>query len=166
MQLNIIRLATELDISDIQSIARRSWADAYEGIIASEIQAQALDSWYSTDSLLQAIQSERSIVLIATAEFEAIGFIQVVVRPDGTGEITRIYVAPEEQRQGTGTMLFQDALSRLPPEGISEIVVSVEAQNGKGRGFYERNGFSPGDTSRIELFGHPLEMVTYRRAVE
>src|SRR5258708_1227926 len=142
MRLNLIRPATELDVSDIQSIARRSWADVYEGIIPSEIQARALESWYSDDSLRQAIQSERSIFLVAASDAEAIGFIQVVVRPDGIAEITRIYIVPEEQRQGTGTMLFQDALSRLPSEGISEIVVSVEAQNGKGRGFYERNGFS------------------------
>jgi ribosomal protein S18 acetylase RimI-like enzyme len=162
----IIRPATEADIADIQSIARRSWAEVYEGILASEIQVRALDSWYSADSLLQAIDPERSIFLVATTAVEAIGFIQMVVRPEGQGEITRIYVTPEDQRRGTGTMLLQDALDRLSPQAISEIIVSVEAQNRKGRSFYERNGFVAGDTSRrVELFGHPLELVTYRRVL-
>src|SRR5258708_3984137 len=163
MQPNIMGPATDLDIPCIQSVARRSWADVYEGIIAAEIQDRALTSWYSSESLLDAIQSDRSIFLVATSDDDVIGFIQIVKRPDGIAEITRIYVAPDEQRQGTGTMLFQDALDRLRSDSVSELVVSVEAQNLKGRSFYESIGFTPGDTSRIELFGYPLEMVTYRR---
>jgi ribosomal protein S18 acetylase RimI-like enzyme len=156
-----VRLAVAPDAVGIRNVARRTWQDTYRGIILPQNQERFLAQWYAPAALEQAIERSGSWFYVATVQSEVIGFAQFILREAGHGELTRIYVLPQWQRQGVGTCLLQEGLAALAAHGAEEVLVQVEMDNGKGIGFYERRGFHRVRELSLELPGQTLAMLEY-----
>ena len=70
------------------------------------------------------------------------GFIFIMIKPDGTGHITTIGVAPEHRRRGLGNRLLTHTENALRKRGISTITLEVRAGNLPAQNLYLLCGFS------------------------
>lgn len=160
-----IRRAHDGDLPAIQSVAHESWREVYAGVIPLDVQRRALEVWYSRDSLRSAIASSAAIVLIAESDNTPVAFEQLATTSGDTWEVARLYVLPEHQRRGIGIRLLRTAFDLARARGVQRITVTVAAENGKGRAFYERNGFSRTGEWTTDLFGFPLEELMYVHSI-
>ncbi len=156
-----VRVAVAQDAVGIGKVARRTWNDAYAGIILPENQERLLGRWYAPAALEEAIGRSESWFYVAVVQGEVIGFAQFMMREDGRGELTRIYVLPEWQRQGVGSDLLREGLAALSTHGAEEVFVHVEKGNARGIGFYERRGFHQLREFSVELPEQELELLEY-----
>jgi ribosomal protein S18 acetylase RimI-like enzyme len=161
-----VRLAGAQDVVGIGNVARRTWKDMYTGIILPENQKRFLERWYTPAALERAIGQGNSWFYVAVVEGRVIGFAQFVIRESGRGELTRIYVLPEWQRQGVGSRLLGEGVAILSAHGAEEVFVHVEKDNGKGIAFYERKAFCRGREFSMEMPEQDLELVEYARLID
>lgn len=154
----MIRTGTIDDIASVQEIAYISWNDTYEGIIPSPIQKSFLEKSYSTP--MMEMRLKKTIMLVAMHEEEPIGFANFTkLDQDGDAELIALYLKPEYQRNGYGKQLLSSGLSYLL--NGSELSVYVEAENEKGRNFYEATGFEFVEEFEELFEGHPLKTAKY-----
>lgn len=108
------------------------------------------DTWHATFADLQyhepkaewrwrfeseIVAEER--VYIAELGGRIAGFLAVKDRGDGHGYLHEIFIAPEFQRRGVGTVLMQLA-KELAPAGLR---LHTLQRNAQAAAFYERHGF-------------------------
>jgi ribosomal protein S18 acetylase RimI-like enzyme len=156
-----IRLAGVQDATGIADVAQRTWKDTYTEIILPATQERFLGRWYTPAALGEAMGRGESWFYVAAVGEEAIGFAQFMMREARRGELTRIYVLPEWQRQGVGSHLLKEGLDALSTHGAEEVFVHVEKDNAKGTGFYERRGFHQVRAFSLEFPEQNLEMLEY-----
>lgn len=154
----MIRAGTTKDIAAVQEIARISWTDTYADILPSDVKNTFLDMSYSNAMLQKRL--EKTILLVAEHENEVIGFANFTrVDEDGDAELIAMYLKPNFQRNGYGTQLLFDGLSRLA--GGKQLFVYIDAENEKGRHFYEANGFSFLEEFEELFEGYPVFTAQY-----
>lgn len=101
-------------------------------------------TWYST--LRKMLASPEWTFIIAEERKRSMGLLILVILPSlyhggNYAAITELIVTKEVQNKGVGALLVKEAkkISRLM--GCEELDVSVEVENDKAKGFYERLGF-------------------------
>ena len=101
-------------------------------------------TWYST--LRKMLASPEWTFILAEERKVTMGLLILVILPSlyhggNTAAITELIVTKEAQNKGVGAVLVEEAkkVSRLM--GCEELDVSVEVENEKAKGFYERLGF-------------------------
>jgi ribosomal protein S18 acetylase RimI-like enzyme len=101
-------------------------------------------TWYST--LRKMLASPEWTFILAEERKRSMGLLILVILPSlyhggNTAGITELIVTKEAQNKGVGALLVEEAkrISRLM--GCEEMDVSVEVENEKAKGFYERLGF-------------------------
>ena len=149
-----VRPARDDDAEAIAGVHVETWRAAYVGLLPQEI----------LDGLSRRRQMRRWRRAIRDPEAE-LG--QVFVAEDGgiagfgsasreAGEITTLYVRPDEQRRGIGRMLFSSMAEFL------EGPVSLWVLDGNpAAGFYERLGGCPGVHATVERWGLELGRTRY-----
>ena len=90
---------------------------------------------------------------LAWRDGEAVGFLALKPKDQ---QIHQLFVLPESQGEGIGTMLLTHAKAELR-EGIW---LSVFAENASARRFYERHGFAEGVHDKHPRTGQ--ETIVYR----
>jgi ribosomal protein S18 acetylase RimI-like enzyme len=146
-----IRRAVPADTEAIERIVRATWNITYADIILPENRERLLARWYAPKALRDSIDRKDSWFYIALADDEPVGFAQYVMREDGTGQLTRIYVLPDWQRKTIGTLLLREGLAALSNRDAHRVFVEVEKENRVGNTFYEKNGFRFSREFSIEL---------------
>ncbi len=146
-----IRAAVPADAEAIGHVARAAWNATYRDIILPENRERLLSRWYSPQAIRDSIDRENSWFYVAIAGDALVGFAQYVVRKDGAGQLTRIYVLSEWQRKTVGTSLLQAGLAALSDQGARQVLVEVEKDNQAGKAFYEKNGFGFSREFSLEL---------------
>jgi ribosomal protein S18 acetylase RimI-like enzyme len=159
-----IRGAARSDVPGIADVARKTWTATYAGIIPEEVQRELLESWYSAPALLRAIESPGAF-LVATQAGHVIGFAQFVWQPPESAELTRIYVLPERQHVGVGTMLLDAGFAACRKRGVGRVSVLVERDNVIGRAFYRSRAFTEIGKRRQEVVGYSLDLVECHREI-
>nr|WP_223155187.1 GNAT family N-acetyltransferase [Alkalibacillus aidingensis] len=150
----MIRKMMELDLKQVQHVARKSWHDTYEGIIPREVQDQFLDQAYSDENMRRRL--EHGGVWVAEADGVVTGFANFSpVNRDGQAVLAAIYLLPESQGHGIGTKLLNAGLEGLT--GLRQLYVEVEKDNQKGLKFYEARGFEVVEEYDDEFAGHILK---------
>jgi ribosomal protein S18 acetylase RimI-like enzyme len=82
----------------------------------------------------------------------------------GFAEILALYVDPDCHCGGLGRMLMAEARRRLVADGYREAFLWVLRGNTRAQHFYEREGWSPDGTNRIEQpYGIVSEVDRFRR---
>ncbi|GIG59640.1 N-acetyltransferase GCN5 [Longispora fulva] len=69
--------------------------------------------------------------------------------PEGTGELLALYVLPEAQGRGVGSLLLADSMTWLSAQGYTGCVVWALERYAPARRFYERSGFVPASATRF-----------------
>lgn len=161
----IIRLAASADVAGIENVARRTWGETYAEIVLPANQERLLGRHYSPVALEEVIAQEHSWLFVAAAGETIVGFAQFIVREDRNGQLTRIYVLPEWQRQGIGRRLLSAGLDVLASQGVQQLLVHVEKNNPIGVQFYKDSRFCPVREFSVDLPDQALVLLEYALAL-
>lgn len=159
-----IRVAEKRDMADVRKVARTAWHHTYEGIIPERVRSRFLDSFYSDEAIERRMSG--SMLLVAERDGGIIGFANFFVsrRDPEEAELGAIYLVPEAQGLGIGTMLLQEGIGSL--RGTKRLFANVEKKNGKGRQFYAAKRFRVvGETEEL-FYGHAVHTLKMRLDLE
>ena len=140
----VIRFATHADLFQIAHIARVTWNDTYSGTIAAKNRQEFLTQAYNLEHLADAINTSDHWFYVAELENELVGFGHFLRRYHPTqarAELVRLYVLPDYQNLGVGTLILKTGFAALAKANVEQCFVSVQATNALARRFYERHGF-------------------------
>ncbi len=164
-----VRPATTDDAAAIAQVHVEAWRWAYAGLLDDAVLA-ALDV-DARRRLWERVAGEgRGTLLVAERDGGVVGFVCAGRSRDddasgATGEIQAIYLRREVQGTGVGAALMAAALAALIAAGCTAATLWVLATNDLARSFYERGGWRPDGTERVERVrdGNPVAELRYRR---
>ncbi len=145
-----IRPATEDDFESVRAVARRAWSDAYAEIMDDESIDGTISSWYSDDSLTDAVERPGTMFLVATGDEEVLGFCHAMCQGD-EGDLLRLYVDPDHWGGGIGSALYERLRGDLRDINMKRIRAMVLSDNTRGTGFYRRLGFEKSDEATVKI---------------
>lgn len=155
-EMAVIRTMNNEDIAQVQDVAKKSWNSTYEGIIPLEIQEKFLKAAYNDERMKQRL--ERSFIFVAEVDGSIVGFANFSpVSDEGKADLGAIYLYPEYQGKGIGSVLLKQGINEL--EGIKEIYINVEKDNKIGKNFYDAKGFEVVKEFDDTFEGHTLKTV-------
>ena len=170
-----IRRATRRDASGIARVHAESWRSSYATMLPDsyldQLRVRSLArEWRRT------VESRHTIVAVEKGESSrehVVGFAQPgrgrskdPTWRGSLGEVHMLYVAPERQSGGIGSLLLRASMRALEQSDMFWMHVWVLEDNLAGRRFYERHGLRPDGHSRIDRFhGQQVRVVRYARAL-
>jgi ribosomal-protein-alanine N-acetyltransferase len=89
--------------------------------------------------LAHAVHEMLDRIIVAEVDGEAMGWVS---RTKGRAYIPYLFVAPELQNHGIGTLLLRRMESMLELEGESRVHLETPADNVRAVRFYERQGYN------------------------
>lgn len=112
------------------------------------------DPWSET-AIKETYEQKQTLLLVAYEDKELIGYlILYYVLEDG--EIARIAVAPDKQRQGVGGRLLLELEDVCEDNGITRLLLDVRESNEQAISFYRGYGFEE-DGIRRNFYKNPAE---------
>ena len=155
MQSNLnlsVRPATPDDALSIKRIHTNAYKHSYRGFLPDEY----LDSLEITDEKVEKTrqyltQAECSIALYADTPA---GFAYVSEYQD-CFEINALYIDPEYQKHGLGSLLINTLCKEKQKKGFSKCIVWT-MKFGPSLGFYQKNGFTLTAEEKIWKFDIPI----------
>ncbi|ELY64769.1 GNAT family N-acetyltransferase [Natronococcus jeotgali] len=154
-----IRPAATNDRESLRRIARETWHDTYDELSEETID-ETIDDWYGDEELERALSEPGTAVLVAEADGEVVGFTHGVVQGE-EGDVLRMYVHPDRQREGIGTALHERLREDLEDFNMSLMRAIDLASNEGGRAFYEGLGFERTGDGEVEIGGESRREVVY-----
>lgn len=133
-----IRKATLADEEDVAVLIR----ELGEAIgITGDVNPVA---WYST--LRKMLASPEWTFILSEEGPKKLGLLILLILPSlyhggNRASITELIVTKETQGKGVGAMLVEEAKRIARTMGCHELDVSVEVENEKAKGFYQKLGF-------------------------
>ncbi|MEZ5945533.1 MAG: GNAT family N-acetyltransferase [Hyphomonas sp.] len=125
------------DLPRVAALARTIWPVAFEGLIPADEIPKIVDTIYS-DAQLEADMEAGHAFWIARITGRDMGFC-AAFREGETIWLKKLYILPEAQGSGLGTVLTETAIRQFSP--AREISLFVKNDNEKAIGFYQRSGF-------------------------
>ncbi|MFC7232024.1 GNAT family N-acetyltransferase [Saliphagus sp. GCM10025308] len=165
-----IRPATADDREAIRELARETWHDTYTELEPDVID-ETVDAWYSDEELERALSTPGTTMLVAEAGEEAgreagiVGVAHGVVQED-EGDVLRLYVHPDHQREGIGTALHERLRENLEDFNMRRMRAIDLASNVDGRAFYEDLGFEKSGEGTVDIGGESRREVVYTLDLE
>jgi ribosomal protein S18 acetylase RimI-like enzyme len=154
-----IRPAAADDRESIRKVARDTWHDTYDDLSSDAID-ETIDDWYADEELERALDTAGTAVLVAEDGGEVVGFTHGVVQED-EGDVLRMYVHPDHQREGVGTALHERLRNDLEDFNMERMRAIDLASNDGGQAFYERLGFEQTGEGEVEIGGEERREVVY-----
>ena len=158
--LHIIEASTEEQFRAMSLIHALGWRSAYPDAVPAQWMAEHVtdDRWvdlfrqYAADGVNHGLLLYRGAEPVAcltfgpartdaglqagsVCQFHSEGY-------QGWGELISVYTHPAETGKGYGSLLVEEALSRLKAQGFSNVYVFVLRENQGARRFYARHGFT------------------------
>jgi GNAT superfamily N-acetyltransferase len=144
LKINLTSASFE-DVKGIQEVFYKTWLLTYPnkelGITLDDIEERFKDS-FSDEALakrwkrVQGAQNEK--LIIAKEGGKVVGLIRVLFNPDNN-QLQAIYILPEYQGKGIGTLLWKEASKYFDPKKTT--IVQVAIYNANAIGFYKKLGF-------------------------
>jgi GNAT superfamily N-acetyltransferase len=100
---------------------------------------------------------------VAEREGRVVGHATVAV-DDALGELSALYVVPEEWGSGVAGALLGEAVAGMRDLGATEATLWVVEGNTRARRFYEREGWSADGETKSSMFD--IKEVRYRRLLD
>jgi ribosomal protein S18 acetylase RimI-like enzyme len=154
-----LRPATTDDREAIREVARETWHETYDELASDEID-ETIDDWYADEELGRALSEPGTAVIVAEEGGEIVGFTHGVVQND-EGDVLRMYVHPDHQREGIGTALHERLRTDLEDFNMNRMRAIDLASNDGGRAFYEGLGFDRTGEGEVEIGGETRLEVVY-----
>lgn len=150
------------DAEDKGFVHWKSWQESYPGMV---------DAQYLADlTLEQCVEIARRWPenTIVAVEQRIVGFVcwcpcRDKDVPEGTGEISAIYLLEAFQGRGIGRVLMELGLAKL--KDCHAVIVWVLAENQKAIDFYERCGFAADGAEQYLTLGTPARCIRMRKKI-
>ncbi len=111
-----------------------------DAAVLSEISLASMNSAWSMQDFLDAINGTQSVVLSAIVEDEIAGYM-VMYHAADEGEIPSVAVKHSLRRTGVGHALMNELFSRARSLGLTRIFLEVRRSNAAAIALYESHGF-------------------------
>lgn len=162
-----VRVARAGDAAAMAQVHTQSWADAYEGLLPTDLIASQTVSG-RTEMWGRSIESDRMRCWVAETDGgEIVGICSIGPSQDDTaiGQLYTIYVLGAEWGRGVGSLLWEVAMAGLADLGHDTAELWVLDTNVRARSFYEGKGWThDGVVKMDDSFGEPIREVRYRSA--
>lgn len=144
-------------------VFKHGWQDAYSGIFSKDDLANLKESIWQ-----KSLQEKGRHNLLALTNNHVIGvasFGQSRQKPDArSGELMAIYILPEFQGQGIGSLLLKKAESGLKELGFDHYYLWVLAKNRHARRFYERHGWQNAEIQQYQMIlDQRVKLIQYQK---
>lgn len=136
--MTIIRPLGQADFALIESLARRIWPVAYDGILTEEQLENLLAKIYGAENLASEMANGHRF-WGAFDNASALGYASGY-RDGACIWIKKLYVLPQAQGQGIGRALMQTVITAFLP--VQEARLYVNGENLAAQRFYEKCGFA------------------------
>lgn len=137
-----VRPALITDVDEIVRVHDCAWRSAYRGIIPGR-ELERMVSRRGQNWWRSAILRGSGLLVFEFAGAVA-GYVSFgrnrTRTPPFTGEVFELYVAPDHQGLGFGTLLFEAARRKLAAHGHSSVLVWALADNAMALEFYRARG--------------------------
>jgi ribosomal protein S18 acetylase RimI-like enzyme len=164
-----IRRATDEDSMRVAQVHIATWQRAYCGIVPKEFLDSLSVQRRARNYTFGASGPDDPSTWIATQAGHVVGFVTVgYPKSDSAdlGEVQALYVASDRWRGGVGSLLLNEAETLLADAGAAAACLWVLEDNERGRRFYEAQAWRhDGGEQTIEIGGHPLVELRYRKAL-
>lgn len=148
----MIRRAATEDSARLAEVHVRSWQSIYRGTFPDDF-LDNLDLERRAEFFADRIGSGAP-VFVAESEGDVVGFCWPAPGDEeGWGEILSIYAHPDHWGEGHGRALLEAGERHLRGEGFNRVFLWVLDTNTRARTFYERQGWSIGNGTKIEEIG-------------
>ena len=148
----IILPAGKEHLAAIAALAAIVWRAHYPGIISREQIEYMLACMYAIptmeDELASGIRYDRLLLGEALAGFACYG-------PTASNEIKlhKLYVHPQSQRRGFGTLLLEHVCVEAHRLGFTRLILSVNKANTNAIAAYQKNGFVIREAVVVDIGG-------------
>lgn len=140
-----VRTAGERDLEAIKALLAEAWHVTYDAIYGPQRVNEITAEWHSMAALRARLTHPNSEFLVADDGESIAGVAFAAAVDDGKLVwLRQLYVRPEKQRNGIGTMLLEEVEQCFPE--AHEIRLEVEKENTATVGFYRAWGFATIDT--------------------
>lgn len=147
-----IRRAVPGDAGLMAETFIRAWRQAYPGVVPDAVLA-ALDQ-DETARWLSGLIAARTEGATDVAERagRVMGFVRYGTRPGEprSGYVFGLYVHPDAAGLGSGQALLRHAELQLRDRGCASVSLHVFEANERARRLYEKAGYSPDGSTRVE----------------
>ncbi|MFI7522744.1 GNAT family N-acetyltransferase [Micromonospora globbae] len=163
-----LRRATADDLLAVGALHQRSRVAAYSSFLpAGSLAEPTPDAMGRYWVERWGWERDDHLMTVAERDGDLLGFSYVGPDDEGdpsTGLLNAIHLEPAERGRGVGRELMIDALATMRDRGWRQGALWVLAQNSPARRFYERGGWTPTATERIDLIGSaPVTQLRYVR---
>lgn len=140
-------------VEDVEAVAvRKAAEDDIDPLVCLDADAFPIEWHYGADVLREALVRADEF-LVAEERHELIGYAYGDLQ-HGSAHITRLVVAPQEQRHGVGAKLLRDLLQAFHRRGVWWVTLNTQRKNVPSQRLYERFGF--------ERIGRSVPVLLYR----
>jgi GNAT superfamily N-acetyltransferase len=164
-----VRRATGADAPGIAALHVRAWQWAYRGLLPGPYLDGLTQQVAEREAMWRQILGRGDAahpVWIAELDGRIAGFCNTSPAPGDhpdTAQVQTLYLEPEVVGTGVGAALMGHLLTDLRSRGVRAAILWVLDANLRARRFYERGGWRPDGTTRVEAFrGAPVLEVRYR----
>ena len=152
-----IRLATEIELPILESLAREIWPHTYSDIITKEQMDFMLNWMYSKETLSKQLKAGHEFYILKKDSTD-IGFLAIEQAGDEL-KVNKVYVLPTSQGLGAGKKLMDKAIERAKAKRCSYIFLQVNRDN-TAKFFYDKLGFTIRREEKFDI-GHGFFMDDY-----
>lgn len=154
-----IKEATISDINSIQEIAVNTWPFTYGAILSKAQLEYMLDKFYNYENLNTILKSSLQKFIMVYDERNFLGFASYEHHylSQNTTRVHKIYVLPEAQGKGAGTILMNAIVSSAHEKKAEIITLNVNRSN-IALHFYLKLGFEITGQEDVALdYGYLME---------
>lgn len=149
-----LRSANKADLKAVHAMLVKTWHATFDDVLGVETVIQVTDEFHSVAALTRNLAKPYSEFVVADdGEGNLVGMAFASQSKDGVAELHQLYVDPEQQVQGIGSMLLAEIEMAFPD--VEKLSLGVVAKNQKALEFYQRKGFiktgETNDWGRLKL---------------
>ena len=135
----IIRRATPEDAPFVKKVQVETYQSCYRGYLPDD----ALDALVVNEDYIQrtAAYIQKTECWVAQTDNQIIGFSYITYPEPDTFEINALYIHPDFQLKGIGSMWVSELCAEKKEKGFQKLVVWT-LKNGPSIGFYQKMGLT------------------------
>lgn len=148
------------DIKTVAQLARTIWTHHFVPIVGQAQIDYMLGTIQSVSAISQQIEHGTEYYLLQR-HASPIGYLALAHDQKARSTLlSKIYLLPEEQGKGYGTVMLSYIEARCLERDIHHVWLTVNRNNGAAIGFYQRHGFEITDT-KVKPIGEGFVMDDY-----
>jgi ribosomal protein S18 acetylase RimI-like enzyme len=148
----VVREATEDDAEAVADFIRAAWGEAEPGAAG----------WAgATDKVIQELTDRAHLrdrvagpgrrTFLATESNRVVGFAANRRLDTEEVELVGLMVLKDHWGQRIGSRLVDAALRAAREDGFTKVTVRTESDNTRANAFYQKRGFQPGETTKVQV---------------